>query len=98
MQSVTLVGRKWFNKRVGNTYHSVEIIINGTFVHKCEYEYGYGNQYVWTANSWLRENGYVQLSEAELARYPDGSLAGWCEKNNVKYNETCTDVMRKKDL
>ena len=96
-QSLMLVGRRWFERTNGNTYHSVSIYVDGKPVHKVDCEYGYGNQWEWTGMRWLIENGYLQ----ELERYGNGgheSLWGYCEKHGIAYSAEVADVQRKKDL
>jgi len=39
MKSITVIGRRWFERINGNTYHSAEIIIDGTFVHKIQFAF-----------------------------------------------------------
>ena len=92
VESVTLVGRRWFNKSKGNTYHSCEIFVNGRIAHKIEYAYGYGQQYEDSAKNWLTTNGY--LSDIEKHE----PLWSWTKRNNVALVNTVTDVQRKKDL
>ena len=41
MSSLVLIGKRWFNRTCGNTYHSVEIIIDGKTVHCCPYANGW---------------------------------------------------------
>jgi hypothetical protein len=85
-----VVGRRWFDKKNGNTYHTSEIYINNEFIHKTEFTYGYGDQYYWTAWDWLMANGYVKnkFSPPRI----------WCEDNNIKWCTTVSDVGSKKNL
>ena len=39
-------GRRWFEKVNGNTYHSVNVWINGQHIGGVGFEYGYGDQYI----------------------------------------------------
>lgn len=97
VSSITIIGRRWFRRGPGNTYHSAEIIVNGTCVHKIEFAYGYGNQYEWNAFGWLEENGYMPGREHGA----NGSReAGWryCERHSIALSSSGTDVTRKRDL
>jgi len=57
-QSIVVIGRRWFDSN-GNTYHTSTIIINGEIAHKTPREYGYGDQYAYTACEWMLENGII---------------------------------------
>jgi len=53
---VEVVGRRWFDRVNGNTYHTAEIFVNDKFVAKSRMTYGYDEQYVQTAKELLLEN------------------------------------------
>jgi hypothetical protein len=91
VQSIFVVGRRWFERTNGNTYHSAEIYVNNDLVHKIDFNYGYGNQFEWNAMLWLSKNGY-------LKGYKESSPSLYCRDNGISYNSTVTDVKRKKDL
>lgn len=96
MSILMLVGRRWFNRGPGNTYHSCEIYVDGNCVHKIGYAYGYGSQYEWNALAWLEENGYMP----GRIHSGNGSAETWryFERNKIKFTSTVSDVQRKKDL
>jgi hypothetical protein len=98
VDSITVVGRRWFNRNQGNTYHSAEILVNGLFVHKTPYEYGYGGQYEETAAEWLEKNGFMPGRERHANTGGRESLGRYCERHDVAYSCGVTDVSRKKDL
>jgi len=96
MKSLVIVGKRWFQKTYGNTYHTVRIIVDGKCVQNVGRTYGYGTQYEQTAAAWLEENGYIKLT-----RYGNGgSEALWqcMERMKVSYHSEAIDVERKKDL
>lgn len=93
INNIMVVGRRWFEKTNGNTYHTAEIYINGNCVHKIDFTYGYGDQYMWNAWTWLKANGYVKGKGSDRS-----SPRIWCEENNIKWNCSVSDVKRKKDL
>jgi hypothetical protein len=97
-QSVTIIGRRWFEKTNGNTYHTATIYIDGEMVHKLPFQYGYGNQFEWNAVQWLDENGYMP----EREHHKNGSAEpGWAyfrDKHGLTYHVETIDVQRKKDL
>jgi len=94
MRTLVLIGRRWFNRTFGNTYHSVEIIVDGKQIHKIDYAYGYGSQWEYNACVWLTDNKYLPGRETKVGE----SLWCYCERMGIEYVITCTDVPRKKNL
>ncbi len=97
VKSIRLLGRRWFQKTFGNTYHTCEIWINDELIHTCPYAYGYGSQYRQSAEAWLDENGYLR----ELEHYSNSlnePLWHYCERKNIVLTDQVIDVQRKKDL
>jgi|688.fasta_scaffold04876_11 hypothetical protein len=92
VESIFIIGRRWFEKTNGNTYHTSEIYVNNNFVHKISMTYGYGQQYLWTALNWLKNNKYL----SSISEKDNPSI--FCRENNIKLNHTVADVGRKKDL
>ena len=59
VDSVTITGRRWFQRSYGNTYHTACILFgDGVRVHLPK-QYGYGNQWEQTARAWLKDNGFA---------------------------------------
>ena len=58
-----IIGRRWFDKINGNTYHAVQVILNHNVVYTSPMTYGYDDHYIQTAANWLRENGYINLGD-----------------------------------
>lgn len=80
-----VIGKRWFDRTYGNTYHSVTIHVNGETLYKgCTY--GYDNHYKQTARELLKENDY---------NVPD-SYGDFIRLENVDFD--VIDVTRKKDL
>jgi hypothetical protein len=90
MQILTIIGRRWFNKRTGNTYHSATIIVDGEPVERVEYTYGYGDQYL--------DSAMNKLVELKLIDKPNEPLHLWAEKNKVRLTYMPFDVKTKKEL
>jgi hypothetical protein len=82
------IGRRWFQKTYGNTYHTVEIkdVYNQKQLTYTSMEYGYGESFRQTAHKWLLDNNY-DVPE----NYGD-----FIQKCNIEY--MVIDVDRKKDL
>jgi hypothetical protein len=91
-KSINVFGRRWFQRTYGNTYHTVTIYVDGVCVNKCGEQYGYGEQYVWTAREWLAANDYLPGIESGQ------SLWRYCEENGISFAYDVTDVAREKDL
>jgi hypothetical protein len=94
---VHIHGRRWFERVNGNTYHSVTMYVNGECVGKVDFQYGYGDQWVWTARDWLAEQGYLPgIIHGDGT--PGESLWRYCEVKGIKFTQEVDDVRRKKDL
>lgn len=96
-KSITIIGRRWFNRGPGNTYHSAEIIVNGELVGGIDFAYGYGEQYLQNAADWLEANGYMPDRE----HHQNGSadpLWYYCRERGIQFVYSVSDVSRKKDL
>ncbi len=98
VKSVTIIGKRWFQKTYGNTYNTVQIIVDGETVAKLPKAYGYGDYYAQRAEDWLEENGYMPGRE----HHENGSKEpGWRyfrDDRNIPYNYQAIDVSREKDL
>jgi hypothetical protein len=53
--TVTVYGKRWFDRVNGNTYHTAEVEVNGTTLGKSPMTYGYDDQYLETAQGILLE-------------------------------------------
>lgn len=95
-----MIGSRWFDKRGGNTYHSVALsaLVNDTWVSlgKVDFEYGYGEQYTQTGVDWLIEHGYLE----KTAPHVNGNAShyGWSYRQDNCIDISVTDVTRKRDL
>ena len=95
MQSITVIGRRWFDKVNGNTYNSAEIIIDGKFVGKVPFGYGYDEHYVTRAAEWLEGQGLIKLE-----RYSNGGgeqLWQYCKEHEIAFATSVSDGL-KRDL
>lgn len=88
--NLTIIGRRWFERVNGNTYHSVEIYLNGEMIASNPFNYGYDRQFEQTAIELLEKKYRLPLKEHE---------ALWRLKDyGVNLVSSVTDVQRKKDL
>jgi len=91
IEHIGIIGRRWFEKRNGNTYHTAEIFVNGRKVHKLGVSYGGGSMYEQNAVEWLKANGYFPK---------DASPILWHVAQDMGFTKDsgAIDVPRKKDL
>ena len=91
-RSLEILGRRWFQRSYGNTYHTTEIILDGELVHKTPRAYGYGDQYVQSAAEWLVREGYLSPLWAGKPLWQLRDDLG------IKYRAQAIDVPRERDL
>lgn len=97
IKTLKVVGRRWFNKRVGSTYHSADIFVNGEQVEGVSFRYGYDGQYMCSAFTKLEQLGIITDRIQEEGSSPE-SLWRWAERHGVVLDYSATNVPRKKDL
>lgn len=94
VQSITIIGKKWFDKVNGNTYHTAKIMVNGETVGSIPFSYGYDRMYEQNATVWLKENGYI-ASEKYQDYFP---LSVYCRENGIHLESWADYYPRKKDI
>lgn len=97
MQTLTVIGRRWFDRRAGNTYHSVRCIVDGKDVGGAGMTYGYGDHYLQTAADILERDGHTPGRE----HYAHGGaepLWLYCRERGIEFTYSASDVGRKRDL
>jgi hypothetical protein len=92
IKKVEVYGRRWWCRGPGNTYHSVQILVDGQHVATIDFVYGGGDQYMWTARDWLSKNGYLMAHDHHEA------LWRIAEKQGFQFIQDVMDVKRKRDL
>lgn len=90
--SITIIGRRWFDKSAGNTYHSCECLVNGQHVATVNFKYGYERAYEYSGMNRLAELGYLPDFT------PQTVIWRYCQDRGITYHATHSDVNRKKDL
>jgi hypothetical protein len=92
---LVIIGRRWFEKVNGNTYHSIAVYINGQHVGGVDFNYGYGDQYIQTAQDILEKLGYSpEFYENGIKK----TGRQFFEKHFTSWITNVSDVERKKDL
>jgi hypothetical protein len=90
-ESIQVIGKRWFDRKNGNTYFCCDIYLNSEFEHTIPFSYGYDQMYLQAAFEWLKENGKI----GEDYSYPP-SL--YCRENGIKFIDSVSDVSRKREL
>ncbi len=95
--SITVIGRRWFQRTYGNTYHTAEILIDGVTVHKTPRQYGYGSAYEDSAAAWLESAGYItRKAYANGGHEPLWQVVR--ERMGLNWQSLAIDVSRERDL
>lgn len=92
VKTVTVIGRRWFDRTYGNTYFSAQILIDGVPVEGIDYEYGYGDQYAWEAIGKAEKAGLIPPREEGEPNWM------WAERTGIALHCAVSDVSRKRDL
>lgn len=92
MKILHIHGKRWFDRRYGNTYHSVDIWIDGLHYCYIPMSYGYGDNYIQSAKERLQKDGKLKDIPSFM------SLSLYCRDNGIRYVSHVTDVKRKRDL
>jgi hypothetical protein len=92
IKSIEIYGLKWFQKSYGNTYHRVKVFVNDEEIATSPITYGYGEQYVETAESLLKKNGYLKRKDD---RTP---LWRYCKERGIKLRYYAYDVKTEREL
>lgn len=88
---VLVVGRRWFDRANGNTYHTAEVFVNDKYVGKSRMTYGYDEQYIQTAKE-------ILLDSYELPKGMRDTSPLWqLREYGVTLNKTVSDGL-KRDL
>lgn len=98
---IVIIGKRWFQKGPGNTYHSVRVIVDGSEIGHVPYAYGYGNQYIQTAFKILQDKGYYPKTGEKLKSGLDKDEHDFINDmrdNPKKFVTHVSDVARKSDL
>lgn len=76
-KSVTILGRTWFDRVNGNTYHSARVFVDGKHVATVPFQYGYGNQFEWNAVDALERANIFKGKQARQRNANGSAESGW---------------------
>lgn len=65
-KTLQIIGRRWFDKNYGNTYHTAEVRQGDVTLAKSKITYGYGEQCLQTGLDMLKELKLVPPSKRNL--------------------------------
>ncbi len=97
-RSIVIVGRRWFDAKNGNTYHTSEVIIDGVRAWQSPVTYGYDDSYIETAADWLEEFAPPVVMRMRYANGAKQGLRGACEVAGILLVCSRVDVRIKADL
>lgn len=86
--SITVIGKRWFDKVNGNTYCSSRVYFDGVEVLRVPWEYGYGSYYMQKATEVLRDKKMLTLKKGE-------SLWMFCERKKIALNDQVFDGLKR---
>ena len=101
INNIVIEVKRWFDKINGNTYHSVNVYVNGEFIGRVPFAYGYDRQYLQTAHTMLQEVGIYPITGKMLSSGANKDYYDFSNdmrKYKNKFVVTVADVGRKKDL
>jgi len=81
--NITIIGRKWFDKVNGNTYHATMVLVDGENVGFSGMCYGYGDSWKQTGTELLIKAGYIKGVKQE-----NGHIRGIRSKNGCDLSDS----------
>lgn len=90
---VEIIGRRWFQRTYGNTYHTAQVFFDGELVATVPRSYGYDSMYEQNAINALDRLGFMPGREPHEP--------GWRyfrDRHGCRYSSTAIDVQREKDM
>lgn len=98
IKEIEIIGLRWFDKINGNTYHSVQVIINNKDSFYEGFTYGYDRAYEQTAKDLLIKKILSKRASNLLKNFNGGIYGFFMSERNIPINSHYQDVKRKKDL
>lgn len=86
---IDIIAKRWFQSTYGNTYHSVSITIDGKFLDKIDFRYGYDSAYLQTAHEILAKHGIFdwQKTTENVPVYRNGVIDYYTPQESINQNE-----------
>lgn len=93
VNKLELLGRKWFERRNGNTYFSAVALHNGLEIARIDFEYGYGDQWLYEISKAIKTSCFEARQSDQPWQYIDK-----LELQGIAVFTNCEQVTRKRDL
>ncbi len=77
IESIMIIGKRWFDKVNGNTYCAARVYLFGVEVLKVPWTYGYGNYYEQVSREELIKKGFLPGLKK------DESFYDYCQRNKI---------------
>jgi len=90
IREIQVFGKRWWRRGYGGEYNTARIYVNDQHVATLGENGGGGDQYLWRAQGWLYDHGYIGDRRTSLRIY--------CEQHGIKLINDVTDVRRERDL
>jgi hypothetical protein len=97
---IVIIGRRWFQRTYGNTYHSVTVSVDGVVIGHTPMAYGYGDQYIQSAFEILQDKG-IYPKTGERKNGMDNDYSKFLQDrmdHRDRFTVSVSDVARQKDL
>ncbi len=92
-KSITIIGKRWFDRVNGNTYCAARVYFDGVEVLRVPWTYGYGNYYEQVSKEQLDKKGLVNLK-----KYDNGmseSFWEYCNRNKITLLSEHSDGLKR---
>jgi hypothetical protein len=96
-----IIAKRWFDRKYGNTYHSVKVFKNNQLIGEQPFVYGYGDQYQHTAYNILKKKKAIRVKQGRLSSGMDEGYYNFIQmqrRNRQNFLFNVSDVERKRDL
>lgn len=96
IKKIEVLGRRWFDRKNGNTYCASKVYINDNLVITTNWTYGYEEFYLQLANEELNKAGLIK-SEKHTSTGSLVPLWRYCSENDIDFSYSAIDGT-KRDL
>ena len=96
-KTITIIGRRWFHRGAGKTYHSAKVLVDGEVKIEISETYGYGDQYLHNGFEALERAGIIPMRPRGKGDSAPAPWA-WCQEHGITLSSSATDVAREEDL
>lgn len=92
-KSITVIGKRWFDKVNGNTYCAARVYFDGVEVLRVPWTYGYGDFYAQVSSETVAKKDLLPLEKYSYGGTQ--SLARFCSENNINYLQEHSDGLKR---